>query len=341
MGMFLVTGGCGFIGSHLVDALLRAGDCVLDVDSLDPGAGHLPEGGDEQTSLRPAPGAAQAAEHGGSYELVRADLAADGAEARLCGLMRRHRATHVMHLAAKTHVDQSFDAALATGFTRANVVGTHRLLEAARGYAAETGQLRLFLHMSTDEVYGETAPADAEEGAKEDETVLRPTNPYAASKAGAELLVRSYQVCHGLPCLVVRCNNVYGPRQQHDKVLPRFFRLARAGLPLTLHGDGSMLRCFVHVRDTVEALLLLLRRGEVGEVYNVGSGHEVSVSELARMVLGLASLPPDHVVYVQDRPFNDKRYFVRDEKLRTLGWWPKQDFASGLAAVFASEEVQR
>jgi nucleoside-diphosphate-sugar epimerase len=215
----LVTGGCGFIGCALVDAWLARfpDDVVANVDCL------APECGSKRDNV-----CADAVEHAahGRYAFEALDLAAADAEVRLLELLRRHAVDTIVHLAARTHVDASFDGQLSLEYTRSNVLGTHRLLEAARRYREEGGLLELFLHQSTDEVYGETL---GEVRACEATTVLRPSNPYAASKAGAEMLVGAYATSHGLPCLVVRCNNCYGPRQHSTKVVPRFCELALRG----------------------------------------------------------------------------------------------------------------
>jgi dTDP-glucose 4,6-dehydratase len=316
----LVTGGCGFIGCAFVDGWLARfpQDAVVNVDCLAPECGARRDNVAADAPSHPAYA---------RYAFEELDLAADDAEERLRTLLWRHAVDTVVHLAARTHVDESFDGRLSLEYTRSNVLGTHRLLEAARRFRDEGGPLQLFLHQSTDEVYGETL---GEARACEATTVLRPSNPYAASKAGAEMLVGAYAASHGLPCVVVRCNNCYGPRQHATKVVPRFCELALAGEALPLHGGGAARRAFVHVDDVVEALVALVGGGSAGEVYNVGSGHELSVVELARAVLELAGSGAG-TLDVPDRPFNDSRYHMDDEKLRSLGWRPARVFSEGLA----------
>lgn len=316
----LVTGGCGFIGSHLVNACLANPlvDCVVNVDCMDACA--CEENVDAGT----------VAASWARYSLVRWDLADDGMEAQLAELMRKHRITHVVHLAAKTHVDASFDGVGALAYTRTNVVGTHRLLEAARRYTdSGDGELVCFLHMSTEEVYG-----DVPEGHADEAGLLNPANPYAATKAAAEVLVRSYGASFSLPWKTVRCSNVYGANQCREKVIPRFAQLLRAGDKLTLHGDGSARRTFVHASDVVAALMTVLLLGRARSVYNVGGGTEMDVKELAARVLAHAGVPPDgRIEFVPERPSNDCRYAVDDTKLRALGWKPRMEFDAGLTAT--------
>ena len=325
----LVTGGCGFIGSAFVDAWLRRfpRDRVLNVDNLQEGSGADPLHVAAARSDAP-PGLSA------RYGLELLDLSTDCALERLLELMRAHDVTHVVHLAARTHVDESFDGQMSLEHTKTNVLGTHNLLEAARRYSAQGGALVHFLNMSTDEVYGDFSH-DGGGAAEEASTVLQPTNPYAAAKAAAEMLARAYYVSHRLPCTVVRCNNCYGPRQHLTKVIPRFCDLALSSTPLTLHGGGRTLRSFVHVSDAVDALSLLLRSCEpCGAVYNIGSGQEVAIADLAQKILSLAGASPGSVVCADDRPFNDTRYVVDDARLRAFGWRPQVPFERGLAETF-------
>lgn len=325
---YLVTGGCGFIGAALVNHLLRADSSarVVNVDCLAADCGASAEAVFAATAA--APEALK-----GRYRHVRLDLADSDAECRLLEILEEEATTHVAHLAAKTHVDDSFDVRQTLEYTRTNVLGTHRLLEAARRYAeSRPGALRLFLHMSTDEVYGETKEAGDEEPHREDTSILNPTNPYAATKAGAEQLARAYGASYRLPLAIVRCANVFGPGQHGTKVVPRFFAQALAGRALTLHGDGAAKRCFLYVTDVVRALELLLRQEPRG-VYNIGSGEETTVLELAQKILRLAASGGGSIVRVADRPFNDRRYWLDDTRLRDLGWRPLVPLSTGLHEI--------
>jgi dTDP-glucose 4,6-dehydratase len=320
----LVTGGCGFIGSHFVNAVMGRGlaDLVVNVDAMHPVASHSRVDPETQRSFR--------------YRFVQGDV---GDLALMKKLLVGWRITHVVHFAAQSHVTRSFEESLE--YTRDNVVGTHTLLEAVRQLPEGAG-IKKFVHVSTDEVYGDS---DVGEGADHftEQSVLCPTNPYAATKAAAELIARAYRESFGVPVVVTRGNNVYGPGQHEEKLVPRFLALAKAGEKLTIEGDGSCVRAFMHVDDAVEAFLAVVDRGVVGEVYNIGcdEGAEVSVMEVARLVTELTSSggdgrawPEDCVEFVPDRPYNDKRYYISNAKLRGLGWEPRRtDFAAGLAEM--------
>jgi UDP-glucose 4,6-dehydratase len=195
-------------------------------------------------------------------------------------LLRKERIDTIMHFAAQTHVDNSFGNSIA--FTESNILGTHVLLEAAK----EAPHVKLFVHVSTDEVYGDgSGGAAAQEGA-----VLEPTNPYAATKAGAEYLVKAYHRSFNLPVIITRGNNVYGPHQYPEKIVPKFVNQLARGLPITLHGTGANTRNYMFVEDVARAFDVILHRGEVGAVYNIGGRNEISNIEVARAVLRLMGL---------------------------------------------------
>lgn len=325
----LVTGGCGFIGSHFVDRWLDAfpQDTVIDVDSICAASGSSrrnPRAGrdDAPPELR------------ARYRHVYVDISAASADLQLYSELVGGNVTHVVHFAARTHVDDSFEGPTSIDFVHTNVVGTHRLLEACRRYVDDGGALARFLHVSTDEVYGDRH--EREKPASARKTPLEPTNPYAASKAGAEMIVKSYASSYRLPCLVVRCNNAYGPRQYDTKVIPKFCSLALRGEQLPLHGEGLARRHFVHVRDVAEAICLLLRSGEPdGRAYNVSGDEEISVVELAGRILTLAGRPlAGGTCSVSDRPYNDRSYRVCDAELRALGWRPETSLDDGLLETF-------
>ena len=309
----LVTGGCGFIGSHFVQKWLaeHPEDRILNVDCLDEESGA--KRSNVQADAR-------------RYEHIWLDLTMQHAPAALLQLFRERSVTKIVHFAAKTHVDASFDGDLSLAYTLTNVLGTHHLLEAARRHES----LELFLHISTDEVYGDCSAQQASE-----DTILQPTNPYAASKAAAEMLVKAYTHSLKLPCTIVRLNNVYGPRQHVSKVIPRFSSLAFQGSPLPLHGSGDAKRCFIHASDAVDAVALVMACGKTGETYNVGGGFELTVRELALRINALTS-SGGGLKNVQDRPYNDMRYLLDDSKLRALGWAPRVSFDDGLEETVAS-----
>lgn len=335
----LVTGGCGFIGSCFIRCLLQWGPrdvrvCNLDnmeycagaeVPFLTPmHAGEAAVGEKEEEKF-----AADSSSEAMRYTFVKGSiLDAD----LIAATLRTHKIDVVVHMAAQTHVDNSFANSLS--FTQVNVVGTHTLLECARAY----GHLTRFLHISTDEVYGETM--DPHSAATEEGTVLRPTNPYAATKAAAEHLALAYFSSFHLPVVVSRGNNVYGPGQYPEKVIPRFITECLRGQRLPIHGDGHNKRSFMYVEDVVRGLLTVLIRGDLGTAYNVASAKEWSVCDVARRVVACvtrshaeghrADFDDVYVRYVEDRAYNDARYFISCDRLTALGWRPLVSFEEGL-----------
>lgn len=227
-----------------------------------------------------------------------------------------------MHFAAQTHVCQSFGNPVE--FTKSNVLGTHMLVEACNYY----GKIKKFVHVSTDEVYG-----DIVEGSRDETSVLHPTNPYAATKAGAEHIVRSYGFSFKFPYVITRGNNVYGQHQCLCKVIPRFIAMLMKGKKMTIQGEGKAVRNFIHVKDTVSAFMTILDKGVLTETYNIASEDEISVMELAQILL--KKLKPgenfnDWIIYTPDRNFNDSRYSITNAKLEALGWKRKVSFEEGL-----------
>lgn len=241
--------------------------------------------------------------------------------------MERHHIDTVLHFAAQSHVDLSFGNSY--GFTHTNVYGTHVLLESAK----KVGITR-FIHISTDEVYGEVKE-DGDELLES--SILAPTNPYAASKAAAEMLVQSYQKSFKLPVIIVRSNNVYGPHQYPEKIIPKFACLLRRGQPVVLHGDGRPTRRYLYAGDAADALDTILHKGATGQIYNVGSNDEVANITLCSMLLTSMDIPhstPESfrkwVKYTHDRPYNDRRYAVDVSKLKKLGWTQRTGIEEGL-----------
>jgi dTDP-glucose 4,6-dehydratase len=199
----------------------------------------------------------------------------------------------------QTHVDNSFGNSLA--FTMNNTYGTHVLLEAARKH----GKIRRFINVSTDEVYGESS-LNKDSGCDETST-LEPTNPYSAAKAGAEMMVKSYMTSYKLPCIITRGNNVYGPHQFPEKLIPKMTLLANRGDMLPVHGDGKAVRSYLHVRDVARAFDTVLHKGLIGEIYNIGTQKERSVNEVVAAIAKHFNLNKSYVKNVPDRAFNDQR----------------------------------
>jgi dTDP-glucose 4,6-dehydratase len=251
----------------------------------------------------------------------------------------------VVHFAAQSHVQTSFTNALE--YTMDNVLGTHNLLESARLHCP---QLQKFIHVSTDEVYGESMmhPQDVK---KTEQSVLCPTNPYAATKAAAELIAQSYYHSFRMPIIITRGNNVYGPGQYPEKVIPRFIHQLRENKPVTIQGDGSCLRAFLHVSDAASAFMTILERGTIGEIYNIGCDEdmEYSIMDIARLLIHLIKDDADDVAadnataarwieFVEDRPFNDKRYYISNSKLKALGWSICVNFEDGIRDLVSDKQ---
>jgi dTDP-glucose 4,6-dehydratase len=297
----LITGGAGFIGSHLVDRLLRATD-IEQVTVLDA----LTYAGDERNLADAAASA--------KLRFVRGDIRD---HQLVADLMPGH--TAVVHLAAESHVDRSLrDVGSSVG---TNVVGTQVVLDAAMRCGVSK-----FVHVSTDEVYGPLVT-----GAADEDAPLRPTVPYAASKAASDLIARSYHVAFGLPVCITRSSNNYGPRQHPEKLIPRFLGKLLAGKPVTVHGHGQHLRNWLHVEDNCRAIELVLRRGIPGETYNIGGGTDLTTLDLTARLLHAAGAGWDAVTSVPDRAANDIRYAMNWTKLAELGFAPERDLEDGLA----------
>jgi dTDP-glucose 4,6-dehydratase len=240
-------------------------------------------------------------------------------------LLKKFNVTSILHFAAQTHVDNSFGNSLQ--FTSTNVLGVHTLLECSKSY----GKLERFVHVSTDEVYGQSAYSG--QGAVESQTVLQPTNPYAASKAGAEHIVMSYYKSWKFPVIITRSNNIYGPHQYPEKVIPKWICRLNRGLKCPIHGDGSNQRAFMYVEDVIAAYDLILHKGTLGEIYNFQSALELTNLELSDKIIkacGKNEPAAQWREHVSDRAFNDQRYHVDGSKLFDLGWKEKVTFEDGI-----------
>jgi dTDP-glucose 4,6-dehydratase len=309
----LVTGGAGFIGANFVQHVLaeHADDEVVTFDLLTY-AGNL-------ANLDPLMGDRR-------HRFVRGDVADAAAVAQALDGIEA-----VVHFAAESHVDRSITDA--SDFLRTNVTGTQVLLDAARAAGA-----RRFVQVSTDEVYGSLGPT----GAFTEESALRPNSPYAASKAGADLLVRAAHRTHGLDAVITRCSNNYGPYQFPEKLIPLFVTNALADEALPLYGDGCQVRDWIHVADHCRALDLVLRRGRSGEVYNIGGGNERRNVDVAHGILKTLGKPESLLRSVADRPGHDRRYAIDATKIRTeLGWEPRETFDAGIVATIAWYQANR
>ena len=296
----MVTGGCGFIASNFLNIMKKRYPDIhfVNVDKLDycsnvqnvqPGVATFVKG------------------NVGNKELME-------------HLIEKYKFDAIFHFAAQSHVDNSFENALS--FTMDNTHATHVLIEACRRHIPNVE----FIHFSTDEVYGESK---TDIPFTEDEGVLRPTNPYSASKAAAEMIVRSYIESFGMNIKVIRCNNVYGPNQYPEKLIPKFKRLLQGGEMCTIHGSRSatVKRAFMHVEDVVDAVEVVWKSGTPGEVYNIASDDELTVMEVTKLIIETLLETTDYdkwITYVDDRPFNDQRYYICANKLKALGWCQKK-----------------
>ncbi|MEU4985698.1 dTDP-glucose 4,6-dehydratase [Streptomyces sp. NPDC021969] len=304
----LVTGGAGFIGSHFVRSMLDgryagyedAEITVLDLLTYAGNPANLPLDHPRLT-------------------LVKGDICD---EELVAGLLPGHR--DVVHFAAESHVDRSLLGPRA--FVRTNVLGTQTLLDAALRAGVET-----FVHISTDEVYG-----SIETGSWDEAEPLLPNSPYAASKASADLLARSYWRTHGLDVRITRCSNNYGPRQHPEKLIPLFTTNLLSGLDVPLYGTGRQSREWLHVDDHCRAVHLVLATGRAGEIYNVGGGDELTNREITGLLLALCGADASRIRPVADRKGHDLRYATDDTKIRTeLGYRPLTSFATGLRETVA------
>ena len=305
MNTLLITGGAGFIGSNFVRMMLERHPelRVVVYDKLTY-AGNL----QNLVDLPPR--------FGKRYAFVAGDIAdPDAVDAAI----REHGVDAIVNFAAATHVDRSILGA--EDFIRTDVEGTRVLLEAARAHGVER-----YLQVSTDEVYGEVL-----EGAAVESDPLRPRNPYAASKAGGDMMALAYHHTYGLPVLITRGCNTFGPFQYPEKFVPLFITNAIEDRPLPLYGDGRQVREWIYVLDHCSAIETVLLTGEPGQVYNIGTGEHRENIDVAHLMLRELAKPESLIQRVQDRPGHDRRYAVDAAKLRSLGWQPERGFEEALA----------
>ena len=311
--VLLVTGGCGFIGSNFVNLILEnySKITVVNFDAMYYCASETNILEKWRKSKR--------------YIFVKGNLCSMDLVRHV---FETHKPTHVVHFAAQSHVQTSFTDSLQ--YTQDNIVGTHTLLEISRLY----GKLKKFIHVSTDEVYGESM-IDVNEKHKTEHSILCPTNPYAATKAGAELIAQSYNHSFNMPIVITRGNNVYGPNQYPEKVIPRFIEQLKDSRPVTIQGNGTCVRAFLHSYDTATAFQTILEKGKIGEIYNIGcdEGMEYSIMEVAKILIKSIHKTDDYtkwVTFIEDRPFNDQRYYISNKKLKDLGWNITISFNEGI-----------
>jgi dTDP-glucose 4,6-dehydratase len=301
----LVTGGAGFIGSNYVRWLMRHSDDEVTVYDALTYAGNRSTLRDIESS------------YGSRFRFVHANICDLGAFSKA---VEGHDA--VLHFAAESHVDRSITGP--EDFVVTNCVGTNAVMHACR-----LAGISRVVHVSTDEVYGSVEVGDSSE-----DDPLDPRSPYSASKAGSDLIARSYFSTYGLPVLITRSSNNFGPWQYPEKVIPLFSTNLLDGKKVPLYGDGLNKRDWLYVEDNCSGVDFVLRSGEAGEVYNIGAGNELTNRELTDALLGLAGADESSVDYVQDRLGHDRRYSVDSSKLKALGWAPSHKFHDALQETF-------
>jgi len=300
MKRLLVTGGCGFIFSNFIRYLLDKYDDydIVNLDALTY-AGRIENTEDFMDNSH--------------YTFVKGNIC----DKKLVNDLMKD-IDCVVHGAAETYVDRSIENSI--DFLQTNVIGTHVLLEAARVH-----KVARIIHISTDEAYG-----SIEEGLFKETNPLSPNSPYAASKAAADLLVRSYFTTYNLPAIIIRSSNNVGPYQHCEKMVSLFITNALEDEPLPLYGDGGNIRDWIYVLDNCEAIDLVLHQGKPGEIYNIGAGNEKTNLEVTHFILNRLGKPKDLIEFVSDRPGHDRRYALDCTKIRELGWRPRYTFEEAL-----------
>lgn len=313
MKNMLITGGCGFICSNFVNYFFDKFDGnVVNIDIMM----YCANENNIRKDIRESP----------RYEFIKGDICDYNL---IAFILKKYNIVNVIHMASLTHVDHSFNQALE--YTKNNVLGTQTLLEACKNY----GKIERFINVSTDEVYGESHIND--ENGKNEDTLLMPSNPYAASKCCAEMICQSYINSFKMPIIITRSNNIYGPNQYPDKLIPKFINMLKDDKKVTIHGDGSSIRAFLYTEDVCKAFEIILLKGKIGEIYNISSPHEYSVIDITKKLIKKIKKTENYdewITYVNDRPWNDKRYFINDDKLRNLGWKPEWDFDVALEKTY-------
>jgi dTDP-glucose 4,6-dehydratase len=310
----LVTGGCGFIGSNFINNYFNKyqdSNIIYQIICIDA--------------------MYYSASINNINETIRNSDRFKFIKGNICDydlikyILEEYKITHIIHFAAQSHVDNSFDEPFK--YVQDNIVGTHTILEAIKNVNKNI----FLLHFSTDEVYGESNNDEI----KTETSILCPTNPYSATKAAAEMLVLSYIYSFKLNIIITRGNNVYGPNQYPEKLIPKFINLLKNDKKCTIAGDGSSIRNFIHVYDVCSAVDIIMNKGKIGEIYNIGSDHsnEYSVMDVAIKLIKLMKGTENYensIEFIEDRPFNDKRYFISNDKLVLLGWKQTISFDDGL-----------
>ena len=300
----LVTGSAGFIGSNFLFELISTTDQnVISLDALTY-AGNINNLNGINSS---------------NHQFIKGDIC--DLEC-LESIFSRNKISMVYHFAAESHVDRSILGS--DPFIQTNIVGTHRLLEMSKKYEVEK-----FIHISTDEVYGSLSES---EPAFTETHPIQPNSPYSASKASSDLLVRSYNETFGLPTLITRCSNNYGPYQFPEKLIPLMIHNAMNNKPLPVYGNGENIRDWIYVLDHAQAILEVAKSGRIGQVYNIGGNCEMKNIDIVQKIIDICGASNDLITYVKDRPGHDFRYAMDNTKITAeCGWTPKVNFENGLS----------
>jgi len=298
----LVTGGAGFIGSNFIRYLLktRKDIQIINLDKLTY-SGNLENLRNIETDKR--------------YTFIKGDIT----DKNLVESVFKEKINIIINFAAETHVDRSISKP--DDFIKTDIIGTYTLLEASKKHGID-----LFIQISTDEVYGHIAKGSADE-----DTTLKPTNPYSASKAGADRLAYSYWTTYELPVIITRTSNNFGPFQYPEKIVPLFITNILEDQILPVYGDGLQIRDWIYVEDHCKAIDFLITKGIVGEVYNIGGGNLLTNLELTRAILKELEKPYSLIKHIKDRPGHDRRYSLNSKKITKLGWRPSVNFKEGLS----------
>ena len=311
MSNILITGGCGFIGSNFINYIYNNINNINKIVNLDIMYYCASEQNINKNIISSE-----------KYIFIKGNI--NNSEL-INSILEQYNINIVIHFAAQTSVDYSFINPYQ--FTLDNVCGTHNLLECCRQY----GKLDRFIHISTDEVYGESDFTDTIP--KDENTILAPSNPYAASKVGAESIAFSYYKCFNVPIIITRCNNAFGPNQYPEKLIPKFINLLKNNKKVTIHGKGNNLRTFIHTEDISKAIYTIWIKGIIGEIYNIGSESELSIKQVTEILIKKiinTDNYDNYIEYIDNRIYNDKRYFINFNKLQKLGWTPCISFESGI-----------
>jgi dTDP-glucose 4,6-dehydratase len=311
MKNLLITGGCGFIASNFINFYFKESHSnIINLDAMY----YCANENNIDENIRESP----------RYKLIKGNLCSYDL---IKHILEAYKIDEIIHFAAQSHVQNSFEDSLQ--YTQDNVLGTHTLLECCRRY----GKITRFIHISTDEVYGESMLGHDEK--KNEGSILCPTNPYAATKAAAELIAQSYYHSFKMPIIITRGNNVYGPNQYPEKLIPRFIKQLSERNPVTIQGNGTNIRAFLHSDDVASAVKIILEKGKIGDIYNIGSDDkdEYTILQIAELlidkIIGTKNYS-EWIKYIDDRPFNDKRYYISNQKLKDLGWEIKKEFNDGI-----------